>query len=613
MGAIFHSRSLYFCQKDYFCTMTLIQLYQERAEDFKQRAEALQRRYEKFGFVRLASFIIAIIILILVYNFHPFAGIIATIFFLATFYRLVQWHQRLLHEKQIEEALALINQRELAFMQDDFQAFADGKEFIDPSHPNSIDMDIFGPYSFFQYANRTTTSMGKKRLAEYLTTVADKPEILARQEAIAELQNQLEWRQKFQAHGMTTEDAPEHITQLKKWLAQPDFILSNPKYKAALIFAPILSFIGLFVWIFYWPWYFSIWFFLAAFYMLRTTLDLVNQTHVQTTKAGKTLAYYAYLIEHLEDKHFQSDKLQSLSSALDTNAKKASDRLKRLSYIIHQLNLRYNAFVIILNIFTLWDLQWVLRLEKWKSAQRDDLPQWFSALAEFEALLSFATVYYNRPAWIFPEITEQALFDGTSLGHPLIAPKERVANDIQIPTAGHIKLVTGSNMAGKSTFLRTVGLNIVLAMAGAPVCAEKLRLPVLELYSSMRTQDALHESTSSFYAELKRLKIIIEAVEEKENVFFLMDEILKGTNSNDRHTGSKALITQLIKSKGSGIIATHDLELGAMAESANGAIENLCIEVAVENGKLIFDYKIKPGVSQSFNATLLMREMGIRV
>ena len=150
-------------------------------------------------------------------------------------------------------------------------------------------------------------------------------------------------------------------------------------------------------------------------------------------------------------------------------------------------------------------------------------------------------------------------------------------------------------------------------MAGAPVCAEKFSLPILELYSSMRTQDALHESTSSFYAELKRLKVIIEAVEKKGNVLFLMDEILKGTNSNDRHTGSKALITQLIKSKGSGIIATHDLELGAMEKEANGAIENLCIEVAVDNGKLIFDYKIKPGVSQSFNATLLMREMGIKV
>ena len=593
--------------------MTLTQLYQQRAENFQEHAAVLQKRYEKFGFVRLASFIFAIVVLIVVYNVSPLGGIILTLIFLGAFYRFVLWHQKLLHEKQIQEALALINQQELAFMQDDFQSFADGKEFIDPAHPNSIDMDIFGPYSFFQYANRTTTTMGKNRLAEYLTTVANPSEIRERQEAIEELQDQLEWRQKFRAHGMSTEDAPEHLEQLKIWLAQPDFVQSNPMYKAALIIVPLLSFIGLLVWIFIWPWYIAILFFLPAFYMLRTTLEQVNQTHLQTTNAGKTLSYYAYLIEHLEDKHFQSDKLQTLSSALDTDAKKASARLKRLSYIIHQLNLRNNAFAIILNIFTIWDLHWVNSLEKWKSEQRDDLPQWFSALAEFEAILSFATVYYNRPDWVFPEITTESVVNGKSLGHPLISPKERITNDIQIPTEGHIKLITGSNMAGKSTFLRTVGLNIVLAMAGSPVCAEKFSLPILELYSSMRTQDALHESTSSFYAELKRLKIIIEAVEKKGNVLFLMDEILKGTNSNDRHTGSKALITQLIKSKGSGIIATHDLELGAMEKEANGAIENLCIEVAVDNGKLIFDYKIKPGVSQSFNATLLMREMGIKV
>ena len=168
-------------------------------------------------------------------------------------------------------------------------------------------------------------------------------------------------------------------------------------------------------------------------------------------------------------------------------------------------------------------------------------------------------------------------------------------------------------MAGKSTFLRTVGINIVLAMAGAPVCATSFRLPILQVYTSMRTQDALHESTSSFYAELKRLKVIIQAVEQENNIYFLMDEILKGTNSKDRHTGSRALIQQMIKSKGAGIIATHDLELGNMESTSEGAIENLCMEVAVENGNLRFDYKLEKGVSKSFNATILMKEMGIAI
>lgn len=593
--------------------MTQLALYQQRAREFSESAAMLQTRYEKFGLVRLIAFVVAIGILILLFNFQPLAGFVATFVFLALFYRLVQWHQRLLHQKQIEEALAKINQQEAAFMKDDFSAFADGSEFEDARHPNSIDMDIFGPFSFFQYVNRTTTSMGKEKLAQYLTQVADAPEIRARQEAIAALQDQLEWRQKFRAYGMRTADAPEHIEQLTQWLDRPDFITNNSLYRMAMWIAPLLAIAGLFLWIFYLPGYLAFLFFIPVLYILKVTLNDVNETHLQTTHAGKTLAYYANLIGHLEDKTFSAPKLLQLSDALDTDGKKASERLHRLSYIIHQLNLRHNVFAIILNIFSLWDLQWVYRLEQWKKEQRDDLPQWFAALAEFEAILSFATLYYNRPDWTFPTIVNEPLLTATELGHPLIAPTARINNDIVIPTQGHIKLVTGSNMAGKSTFLRTVGLNIVLAMAGSPVCAKQLSLPVLQLYSSMRTQDALHESTSSFYAELKRLKIIIEAVERENDIFFLMDEILKGTNSNDRHTGSRALITQLIKSKGAGIIATHDLELGAMEAEAGGAIENLCIEVAVADGKLVFDYKIKPGVSKSFNATLLMREMGIRV
>jgi DNA mismatch repair ATPase MutS len=312
--------------------------------------------------------------------------------------------------------------------------------------------------------------------------------------------------------------------------------------------------------------------------------------------------------------------MQAVFGASDVTASK---RISRLSYIIGQLNVRYNAFAILLNISALWDLQWVYQLEKWKKQEKDHLPGWFEALATFEALCSYANLNYNNPSWSFPDVGNKNSVDAEALGHPLIHESERICNDINIPLNGHIKLVTGSNMAGKSTFLRTVGLNIILALSGAPVCAKRLSLPHLIVYTSMRTQDALHESTSSFYAELKRLKFIIEAVEEqagiaedskeKQHVFFLLDEILKGTNSVDRHTGSKALIRQLIESKGSGIIATHDLELGKLEESYGGHVENLCIEVEIKDGKLYFDYKLKKGVSESFNATLLMQNMGIKI
>ena len=352
--------------------------------------------------------------------------------------------------------------------------------------------------------------------------------------------------------------------------------------------------------------------------ILKNTLEKVNKTHIQTTHAEKILAFYADLIHHIEQKDFDAKKLKDLKSAFLNDQKFASAPVfDDLSYIIRQLNVRYNAFAIILNIISLWDLHWVRSLEKWKEAQQEHLLDWFESLQEFEALISLATLHFNNPNWIFPNISNEPHFKGEEIGHPLIPLQERISNDLEMPTEGHIKLVTGSNMAGKSTFLRTIGLNIVLAMSGAPVCAKRFELPLLDVYTSMRTQDALHESTSSFYAELKRLKFIIEAVETKKagenDVFFLLDEILKGTNSKDRHTGSKALIRQLIKSQGSGIIATHDLELGALEAEANGTVENLCIEVEVKNDELFFDYKIKKGISQSFNATLLMKNMGIRI
>ena len=364
----------------------------------------------------------------------------------------------------------------------------------------------------------------------------------------------------------------------------------------------------------YLPWTLALLFFLPAGLTLRSTIKRVDEIHSETAKAGDILAHYARLVQHIESGSFSSPLLERLQASFVRDQTTASVVLKKLSYIISQLNVRYNVFVFILNFIGLWDLNWVLRLEKWKTRYREQVPGWFDALAEFEALSSLATLKYNHPSWGFPQIDEQRnTLEAVALGHPLIKRDVLVSNDLSMPTQGHIKLITGSNMAGKSTFLRSVGINIVMAMCGSVVCAKELSLPPLHVYTSMRTTDALHESTSSFYAELKRLKMIIEAVDARHDVFFILDEILKGTNSHDRHTGSRALIDQMIQNKGAGLIATHDLELGDMEAQSDGAIENLRMEVQVESGKLIFDYKIEKGVSESFNATQLMKDMGIKI
>lgn len=596
--------------------------YLERAEAFETTAEALKKKYNQYSLVRLLLFIAATGLAIYLWTgVHELAGAAFTLAFLYAFYRFILWHQNIQRQEKHHRNLSAVNRLEAGVLNHGYSSFQNGEEFTDPEHPYSLDLDLFGDFSFFQYLNRAGTALGRERLAGYLLMPAGHDTIKQRQAAVAELQKMLDWRQHFQAYSLETEDRLEHIRLLKRWLAEPPFVSNRPGLVAALYLTPLLSLTGLLLFIFYLPWFLAILFILPAAWILRQTREQVDKAHNQTTQAEEMLAHYGRLLRHIEGQAFESPHLRELHRLLELpNDKLASDAIQRLSYIIGQLNVRYNFFAIFLNLGGLWDLQWVYRLERWKASLQEQLPRWFEAIAEFEALSSFGNLYFNNPEWTLPTLHDAPRLEGEALGHPLIHRDKRVCNDITVPTDGHIKLVTGSNMAGKSTFLRTVGINIVLAMAGAPACARRLALPPLQVYTSMRTQDALHESTSSFYAELKRLKLIIEAVEAgadkrppEPQAFFLLDEILKGTNSNDRHTGSKALIKQLIRSRGSGIIATHDLELGQLEAGANGAVENLRIEVEIKDGKLYFDYKLKKGVSQSFNATLLMKQMGIKI
>ncbi len=598
--------------------MDLQHFYKERVQEFTERSTFLKAKYNRFSIIRLITFIGGLILIAFIGTIIPWWGIIMIIVIaLVAFSRFVFWHQAI-HEEQLHfEALSTVNENELKCINNDYSVFEDGKEFIDPSHSYTVDLDIFGGHSFFQYINRTSTAIGKIRLAKYLSIEVSKQEISDRHSAIIELKNKTDWRHHFQAKGMHTEDKLEHIRSLESWMKEKPFVSNNKLYSLAPILSPLIITAGAIITFYYFSWQVFLLFLIPAAYIIKKTLSQVSDTHAQTSNAEKTLAYYSKMIGHIEAESFDSPKLTALKSLFFKNEKRAARSIRRLSYIISQLNVRYNAFAIVLNLFAHWDLIWIKALEKWKAEQSGSLQDWFEGLQEFEALNSFGNLYYNNPDWIFPTINENSKLTGIELGHPLISRTDRICNDLKMPTQAHIKLVTGSNMAGKSTFLRTVGLNIVLAMAGSPVCAKKFELPLTRVFTSMRTQDALHESTSSFYAELKRLKFIIEEVEDRQNsdsdIFFLLDEILKGTNSKDRHTGSKALIRQLIKSKGSGIIATHDLELAALEAESNGTVENLCIEVEVKDDKLFFDYKIKPGVSKSFNATQLMRSMGIRI
>jgi hypothetical protein len=596
-----------------------VSLYRRREDAFQAQVVAFEKRSRNGSLLRLFTFIAGVLVLIYLWSTFPFpVGLIGTLVFIIGFGFLINWHLRLQRQLDHLKGLVRINQREQQLLQFDFQAVADnGKDFLDPTHENAIDLDLFGPYSFFHFANRSGTSIGRSRLAHFLLNPADKQVILDRQEAIRELRDMLDWRQDYQASGQEAADDPAHLQFLQEWMKMPSLVKGDRLLLFLLFFTPLLGLTGFLAWIFYLPWYGALLFFIPQIVVLRRTFEQVNDIHSRTGNAEKLLRHYALLCGQIEQLQPQSPHLQQQHQKFHRGGQTASTAIKKLSYLIAQLNVRYNAFAIFLNLFGLWDLHWIYQLEKWKVRLEGDLQSWFDALAEFEALQSLATLAFNHPDWCFPEITDQQAITTRELGHPLLPGEVGIRNDFSMPAKDHIKLITGSNMAGKSTFLRTVGLNIVLAQSGSPVCAQHMQVPQLRVYSSMRTQDALHESTSSFFAELKRLKFIIEAVESEKPVshqpFFLLDEILKGTNSRDRHKGSRALIKQLLRANSAGLIATHDLELGDMEAASNGTIENLRMEVEIQDGQLYFDYKLKKGITQSFNATHLMQKMGIDV
>jgi hypothetical protein len=348
-------------------------------------------------------------------------------------------------------------------------------------------------------------------------------------------------------------------------------------------------------------------FFLVAFSITRKVLPIYSRLNKIAGEVD-TLAKSISLINKLKSG-------DPLLNTLQTGTSNASTSIHQLHKIFARFDYRLNPLVYIpLNIFLLWDLQQVLQLEKWKEDNTQDVGTWFRTLAAFEALSSIATLTFNHPNWSFPELnTTEPEFTAVGLGHPLIDPKKSVVNSFTTRGKAKVSIITGSNMAGKSTFLRSVGVNLVLAGMGAPVYASSLKVSPLKVMSSMRVKDNLEESTSTFYAELKKLKGIIDAVKRKDPVFILLDEILRGTNSHDRHAGSSALIKQLIQEDATGIIATHDLELASLEKERPDAIHNFHFDVQVNGPELYFDYTLKTGICQSFNASILMKKIGIEI
>lgn len=586
-----------------------ISFYQKRVNDFSDKLKLVKRTINIISNSRL---IVAAAFIAAIYfgredNFFFYLLIPIAILFVY----LMQRHAKIFAQKTHLENLVHCNQNELQVLNRDFKNMDAGLTFTQARHPYERDLDLFGEESVFQYVNRCNTHEGKKNLStRLLTPPVSRTNLLAQQEAIKELADKVDFRQHVQAASMEMEDQPNDRLQLKEWLNQPSFIYGKPLYKILLILVPVAT-IAAIVASFFIPSIKSAAILLALFQwaFLGFHLKRVNAFHEYISKKNSIFKRYAHLLRIISEQRFSSNVLQNLTN----RAQEAASEVNKLASLVNALDARANSMMnLLVNSTLLYDLQCVYRLERWKAEHADKLEQWLETVTEAEVLCTLGTFAFNHSTFVYPHIEEgDLIITAKALGHPLIPQNECVHNDVLLGGSQRIHIITGANMAGKSTYLRTIGVNLVLAYMGVPVCADSFRCSLVEMRSGMRASDSLKDHQSYFYAELDRLKTIMDELRSGKPLLILLDEMLKGTNSNDKLAGSIALVKQLLPNRCLAMVATHDLALGELEIEHPESIRNFCFEALIENDQLSFDYKLKEGLAQNLNATFLMRKMGI--
>lgn len=583
--------------------------FNERISRFRQLEIEYGKKSGTFTVIRIILFIFFLALWIFLLNESLFSLFLLTlVLFPFIFGFVVNRHKKINYKQKFNQHLVIINEEEVNRLEFKPQHLSNGSAHLDEFHDYTGDLDIFGPGSLYHFINRTATPSGEKTLADWLKAPACKDEIIERQESIAELNEQVDWRQEIQA----TELAISHSGSLSlfiEWLKEPSARIN----KMIIFLMPLLMVLTIILWItgtvsFYVP---------AAILLINGYIigKYSKTTHhlSEVTENGlATLKKYRHILFLIEGREFKAAKLRNIQQLFNDGGYKASRALKKLERILEFLDARSNMFYHILNFIFLIDLHLIARAENWRSKNKEFVSHWFDAIGELEALCSFAGYYFAGENLSFPVISDQQYyFEAKNLGHPLISLKERVNNNYLISGKGAVHIITGSNMSGKSTFLRTVCINAVIAYAGGPVCAKKLQLSIMHVFTSMRTHDDLEAHVSSFYAELKRIRNLLNKLKDQaEPVLFALDEVLKGTNSHDRQAGAAALTRQLHEQNCMGMISTHDLELGALAGEAQ-EIKNFSFNSDIIDDRIIFDYKINNGICRSFNASKLMQQMGI--
>ncbi|MDY6967233.1 MAG: DNA mismatch repair protein MutS [Spirochaetota bacterium] len=593
--------------------------YDKRILKFTNLLNNLTKKFIIISRLRLTVFLIGTgsSILLIIYG-YPIWGSVLLSITLIIFIILILKHNNISEKQKITSILIKINSDSIDRLNSKWTEFLDnGEDFINPDHPFSNDLDIFGHASLFQWTNVTNTYYGRIHLKNLLSKpVKNAKKILQRQQAITELSQKINWRQRFQAEGMKVTEEIHDPTDLLKWAEDKDKLINKNAVIYFVRILPIFTILSI-VLTFFVPWkLYFIPFILILLQLLFIAIQnkKINSIFQLANSNKDIIKTYQGLFEIIEKENFSSEYIQELyENLLSVKHKPASQYIKKLEDIVDYINLRLSSIHFIVNTITLWDYHCAISLDKWKEEVGPELKKWLHTIGEIESLSSLAIIAYNNPSWALPIFTEEKnVFSSANIGHPLILEGIRVYNSISISDSGRILIITGSNMSGKSTLLRTIGIALVLAYSGSPVCGESLHCSIMDIYTSMRNNDNLEKNISLFYAELLRIKMIIEASKKDKPIVFLLDEIFSGTNTRDRRIGAEAVIKELSANDIIGLISTHDLELTAL-ENNNPNLKNYFFTETYNNNEIIFDYTLREGVSNTSNAIYLMKMIGIDI
>ena len=588
--------------------------YQKQIDHYTARLKQIKKRRNLITLAKLLTFGYMIFLIYLLINHSTQPLLLLGIGAILVFIFLTLWDSQIIYRQHLIEELLRINTLESDYLAGNFSALDQGERFNDPAHPYAHDLDLFGEDSLFQHLNRTVTFSGTQKLVSWLLSISKDPEVIhSRQQAAEELCAEPEWCQHFRAAGALHPTQALDAVILKSGPTESPFFSKHSTVRLILWIANTIVIVSWAVTSFT-PLPFSISLVLSLLQLSALALYIkkINAYHQRLNLFLKTISNYLPLVRLIHDQSFRSPYLQKIRHSLFTPESNSLQALTQLHRIQNSLDQRGNIVIaFILNGLYLKDFHTLLRLDHWRKKYGPDIETWTDVLSEADALISMANYRFNHPAYCLPVICQDRLLDTEEIGHPLLKSERNVTNDFSIRSLHQIAIVTGANMAGKSTFLRTIGVNLILAQSGNVVCSRYFAFQPMTLFTSMRTTDSLSKDTSYFHAELLRLQQLVNIAQQEDKVFIILDEMLKGTNSVDKLNGSLAFLKRILSYPISGLVATHDLALGELADDFPEHFFNVCFEIVHSGSQITYDYKLHPGISSNMNASILLKQMGL--